>query len=89
MCGSTVNERSILLLKRRALRRSKTVVRDPESQECIIAPKFKQFLQRLKAPFTKIFWEDMFKENGNEKLVDSGLLSYSYLEAGIIETISG
>lgn len=45
-------------------------------------------MDRFKAPFTKTFWQDLVEETDNEKLVDLGLLSYSYLEAGLIESIA-
>ncbi|KXN92000.1 Sodium/potassium-transporting ATPase subunit alpha-1 [Leucoagaricus sp. SymC.cos] len=84
-----VTDRSILSLKRRALRRVKTIGMDAESQDRTSASKIRRFIERLKAPFTKVFWQDLFEETDHEKLVDRGLLSYAYLEAGIIETISG
>ncbi|KAF9453646.1 aminophospholipid-transporting P-type ATPase [Macrolepiota fuliginosa MF-IS2] len=83
-----VNNRSILSLKRRALRRSKTIGRDTESQnERAVASKFRQIFEHFKSPFTKVFWEDLFEDTDDEKLVDRGLLSYSYIEAGLIEAI--
>jgi sodium/potassium-transporting ATPase subunit alpha len=45
------------------------------------------FFTKLKAPFTKAFWEDVFEGSDNETLVDGKLLSYAYLEAGIIEML--
>jgi sodium/potassium-transporting ATPase subunit alpha len=50
-------------------------------------PKLRKFVENLKAPFTKAFWEDNFGETDDEKLVDRGLLSYAYMEIGLIETI--
>jgi sodium/potassium-transporting ATPase subunit alpha len=83
-----VNERSILSLKKRALRRTKTLARDPETQEALRPNVFTRFIMKLKTPFTRIFWEDKFESTDNETLVDNKLLSYSYLEAGLIETFS-
>ncbi len=54
----------------------------------MMASKFRQFLDHFKAPFTKAFWHDLVEETDNEKLVDLALLSYAYLEAGIIESIA-
>ena len=85
---STVNERSIRSLKRRALIRTKTLARDPETQEVIYPSKFSVWLSKLKAPFTRTFWVDMLEPTDNETLVDGKLLSYSYLEAGLIETLA-
>ncbi|KAG6836592.1 hypothetical protein H0H93_006335 [Arthromyces matolae] len=45
------------------------------------------YLSKLRAPFTREFWEDAFKQTDDESLVDWKLLSYSYLEAGIIEAV--
>ena len=42
---------------------------------------------RVKAPFTRTFWEDRFERTDNETLVYAKLLSYAYLEAGVIEMI--
>jgi sodium/potassium-transporting ATPase subunit alpha len=83
-----VNERSINSLKRKALRRSKTLARDAETQEVIQPSKISLWLSKLKTPFTRAFWEDRFEVTDNEALVDGKLLSYAYLEAGLIETIA-
>ncbi|RPD59319.1 aminophospholipid-transporting P-type ATPase [Lentinus tigrinus ALCF2SS1-7] len=80
-----VNDRSIMSLKRRALRRTKTLLRDPETQEVIQPSKFSQFMTKLNAPFTRQFWEDALERSEDETLVDGKLLSYAYLEAGMIE----
>ena len=85
---TTVNERSIRSLKRKALRRSKTLGRDAETQEVIQPGKFSVWLSKLKTPFTRSFWEDMMEKTDNETLVDGKLLSYAYLEAGMIETVA-
>lgn len=42
---------------------------------------------KLQAPFTRSFWEDAFESSDNETLVDAKLLSYAYLEAGVIEML--
>ena len=85
---TTVNERSIRSLKRKALKRTKTLGRDPETQEIIRPSKFSVWLSKLKTPFTRSFWQDLFEPTDNESLVDGKLLSYSYLEAGMIETLA-
>jgi len=74
-------------LKRRALRRTKTLARDSETQQVIPPSRISVFFAKLKAPFTKAFWEDVFEGSDNETLVDGKLLSYAYLEAGIIEML--
>ncbi|KAL8280278.1 hypothetical protein RQP46_007392 [Phenoliferia psychrophenolica] len=82
-----VTERSIQSIKSKALHRIKTQAIDPETG----APKKPSFLSRwatkLKAPFTKAWWAEAFEESDGEVLVDNSLLSYSYLEAGVIEML--
>ena len=80
-----MNDRSIMSLKKRALRRTKTLLRDPETQEVIRPSKFSEFMAKVKAPFTRQFWEDALERTDDETLVDGKLLSYAYLEAGLIE----
>jgi sodium/potassium-transporting ATPase subunit alpha len=41
----------------------------------------------MKKPFTKGSWEDRLEKTDSETLVDGGLLSYAYLEAGVIEML--
>lgn len=82
-----VNTRSILTLKKRALRRTKTLRRDPETQEVLPPSKLSVWTSRLTAPFTRNFWEDRFERSDGETLVDGKLLSYAYLEAGVIEMV--
>lgn len=82
-----VNERSINNLKRRSLRRSMTLGLDTESQSNTGPSRLKVLLRKLKSPFTRQFWEDRFEKSDDETLVDGKVLSYAYLEVGIIETI--
>ncbi|KAF7294583.1 Cation-ATPase-N domain-containing protein [Mycena indigotica] len=83
-----VNDRSILSLKRKALRRTKTLRRDPETQDIIKPSKFSVLLAQLRTPFTREYWEDAMETKDGETLVDSKLLSYAYLEAGMIEMLA-
>lgn len=83
-----VNENTIRSRQRRALRRTKTLLRDPETQELIQPSWFSKFLTDAKAPFTRVFWEDALEPTEAESLVDIKVLSYSYLEAGVIETMA-
>ena len=83
-----VNERSINSLKRRALHRTKTLRRDTETQEVILPGRIAKIVSAVKAPFTTEFWEDRLERTEDETLVDSKLLSYSYLEAGGIEMLA-
>ncbi|EPS98398.1 hypothetical protein FOMPIDRAFT_41618 [Fomitopsis schrenkii] len=82
-----VNERSIMSLKRRALRRTKTLRRDAETGDIIPPSRISSFSSKFAMPFTREFWEDATERSDDESLVDSKLLSYSYLEAGVIEML--
>ena len=85
LTNNSVNDNSILSLKKRALRRTKTLRRDPETQEIVPPSKFSVMKSKIQAPFTRVFWEDALEQTDGETLVDSKLLSYAYLEAGVIE----
>ena len=74
--------------KRRALRRSKTLGQDTESQADAQPGRLTVLTRKLKAPFTRQFWQDRFEQTDDETLVDSKVLSYAYLEVGVIETIA-
>lgn len=88
-----MNEYSIKALKRRALRRSRTLIAtsttDTENRgpKLIGRSRLAIFLTKLRAPFSRAFWEDLMEHTDNETLVDWKLLSYAYLEAGVIESI--
>ncbi|KAJ8507033.1 hypothetical protein ONZ45_g10547 [Pleurotus djamor] len=86
-----VNERSILSRKRKALRRSKTLVQDSESQShtrlSSAVMRVKNTFTKFQKPFTRVFWEDLMEKTDDEGLVDGKLLSYAYLEAGGIEMV--
>ncbi|KAJ6546853.1 aminophospholipid-transporting P-type ATPase [Mycena capillaripes] len=82
-----VSERSILSLKRKALRRTKTLRRDPETQEILPPSKLSVMMGKLRKPFTRVYWEDALEGSDGETLVDGKLLSYAYLEAGLIEML--
>jgi len=64
------------------------LVRDAETLEVIPPRKISVLISKLKAPFKRSFWEEKLEPNDNEDLVDSKLLSYAYLEVGMIETFS-
>ncbi|KAI0730164.1 aminophospholipid-transporting P-type ATPase [Fomitopsis betulina] len=82
-----VNERSIMSLKRRALHRTKTLRRDTETGDVIPPSRISSLSSKFVQPFTREFWENATERSEDESLVDSKLLSYSYLEAGVIEMI--
>lgn len=64
------------------------MARDSETQELIQPGRIAVWAKKLRSPFTRIFWEDLLEDSGGETLVDRKLLSYAYLEAGVIETLS-
>ena len=80
-------------LKRRALRRSKTITAGAsgDAETLGVRParpgRLSGLIATVRAPFTRVFWEDLLEGNDNEILVDGKLLSYAYLEAGMIEAI--
>lgn len=82
-----VNERTIRSIKTKALRRTKTQVIDPETYEPVKPTLFARALETVSAPFTRQYWSDKFEKTEGEVLVDGNLLSYSYLEAGMIELL--
>ena len=88
-----MNEYSIQVLKKRALRRSRTLIAastaDAENRgpKLIRRSRLAIFFSKLRAPFNRVFWEDLMERTDNETLVDWKLLSYAYLEAGVIESI--
>ncbi|TFK25780.1 aminophospholipid-transporting P-type ATPase [Coprinopsis marcescibilis] len=82
-----VTQASINALKRRALRKTKTLIRDPETGEVIPPSRFSVFASKIGAPFTREFWADRLATTENEALVDANLLTYSYLQAGMIECV--
>lgn len=73
-----VNDRSILSRKRKALRRTKTIQRDPETLEVKRPTIFSKILKKLMKPFTKAFWEDAWEQSDNETLVDTYALFYLF-----------
>lgn len=74
-------------LKKKALRRTKTLRRDPETQEVLPPSKLSVLASKLQKPFTRAYWEDAMESTDGETLVDAKLLSYAYLEAGVIEML--
>ncbi|KAI0692233.1 aminophospholipid-transporting P-type ATPase [Cytidiella melzeri] len=82
-----VNQRTITNRKKKALRRTKTLLRDPETNEVVQPSRVYRWKTSLSAPFTREFWEDRFQQADGETLVDGKLLSYAYLEAGVIEML--
>ncbi|KAF9199604.1 hypothetical protein BGZ49_010252 [Haplosporangium sp. Z 27] len=73
--------------RRRLAARALPTVFDDESKE-EIKPSFStRFQHNFKAMFTAVYWREKFESTEDEILVDARLLSWAYLEVGIIETI--
>ncbi|KAJ3053133.1 hypothetical protein HK097_004964 [Rhizophlyctis rosea] len=95
-----VTEASVARLRRKAKEEGKDLLVDPElghSKDGSAMPttpnpakssKITGFFTALGKPFTKKFWQDLMEETEEETLVDGNLLSYSYLEAGTIMTVT-
>jgi sodium/potassium-transporting ATPase subunit alpha len=84
-----VTEKSIVILKKRALRRNLKIARRVSTgHQSMLQSRLCAVRRKLRALFSKDFWADMWEDTGKETLVDRKLLSYSYLEAGVIETLA-
>jgi len=77
------------LRKRNAARAaaSLTVHQDPESGKDTEPSMLQVLRHSLKKPFTGAFWAQKFEKPEGEVLVDGNVLSWAYLEAGVIEAI--
>ncbi|KAF9183625.1 hypothetical protein BGZ51_003892 [Haplosporangium sp. Z 767] len=75
--------------RRRLATRELPPVIDSESGEEIKPSFWTRFHHDFKALFTRVYWHERFESTEDEVLVDSGLLSWAYLEVGIIQTIGG
>ena len=73
--------------RRRLNTRALPPVFDLETNEEIKPSWFTRFSHDFKAMFTSVYWRERFEHTDDEILVDSNLLSWAYLEVGIIETI--
>jgi sodium/potassium-transporting ATPase subunit alpha len=49
--------------------------------------KIQQWFWEVRQWFTKAYWTDKFENTGAEVLVDGAVLSWAYLEIGVIESI--
>ncbi|KAA1124240.1 hypothetical protein PGTUg99_014896 [Puccinia graminis f. sp. tritici] len=86
-----VTDRSIMQLKKKALRRTRTNHMDVEAgnekPQSRIGHALRNAVDNIKKPFSKWWWDDLLEKSDGEALVDGSLLSYSYLQAGMIETV--
>ncbi|OAQ58015.1 aminophospholipid-transporting P-type ATPase [Pochonia chlamydosporia 170] len=77
------------IFRRRALRQTRShfdeeagVVISPEGQT-----RMRKHIYNVSQLFTKEYWVDKFENTGAEVLVDGPLLSWSYLEIGLVEAV--
>ncbi|KAJ2359081.1 hypothetical protein IWW50_000082 [Coemansia erecta] len=82
-----VTMRSIAMLRARALRHPPPPV-DPRTGQPVRLGVVARAVAAVRAPFTRVWWQDLLERPEGEVLVDGELLSWSYLEAGMISTIS-
>ncbi|KAF9097246.1 hypothetical protein BGX27_000988 [Mortierella sp. AM989] len=73
--------------RRRLAAHALPVVIDAESGKEIKPTFMARFRHEFKSIFTSAYWHEKFESTEDEILVDAGLLSWAYLEIGIIETI--
>ncbi|KAF9956303.1 hypothetical protein BGZ72_002842 [Mortierella alpina] len=62
---------------------------DAESGEVSEPSRMARLGHDFKALFTSVYWREKFEHTEEEVLVDARLMSWSYLEIGIIQTIGG
>jgi sodium/potassium-transporting ATPase subunit alpha len=77
------------IFRARALRRQRSRF---DEEAGVIIPledesKLKQWLFEVRQWFTRRYWADKFENTGAEVLVDGPVLSWAYLEIGVIESI--
>ncbi|KAF9143347.1 hypothetical protein BGX30_000669 [Mortierella sp. GBA39] len=73
--------------RRRMATRALPPTIDPESGEEVKPSFMARFGHDFKALFTRLYWREKFEHTDDEILVDANLLSWAYLEVGIIQTI--
>jgi len=78
---------SIDRFRRRALRKAALIKYDEESGSEIHPTRLIKIKSALSHFFSKQFWVEAFEKNDGEVLVDGPLLSWAYLEIGMIEAI--
>jgi len=77
------------IFRRRQLRRTQS--RFDEEAGVVVTNenqgKVQRFMYGLRLMFTREYWADKFEDTGAEVLVDGPLLSWAYLEIGVIEAV--
>jgi len=71
-------------IRRRALVRMPTIT-DPETGLPISTSRVDRFVTRIKKLTSKEWWKQKFERDEGEILVDGNVLSWAYLEIGILE----
>ncbi|PVV02300.1 hypothetical protein BB560_003250, partial [Smittium megazygosporum] len=80
-----VTMRSIMQLRERNERHAFEI--DPETNKPYPKSTMKKIVDTIKGPFTRLFWQDVTEKKHGDVLIDKDLMSYSYLEVGLIMTI--
>ncbi|KAF9980795.1 hypothetical protein BGZ75_007968 [Mortierella antarctica] len=73
--------------RRRMATRVLPPVIDAESGEHVAPSRWNRFRHDFKAMFTSLYWRERFEHTEDEVLVDAGLLSWAYLEIGMIQAV--
>jgi len=63
-----VNDRSVRALREKALRRVQTRARTDEEGRFSPPSKLRQTFEKIKAPFTRAFWQEKFQKTDDEKI---------------------
>jgi sodium/potassium-transporting ATPase subunit alpha len=84
-----VTQATTEIFRRRALRKTRS--RFDEESGMVIPPenetKWQKFYYSTRTLLTRDYWSDKLENTGAEVLVDGPLLSWAYLEIGVIESI--
>ena len=83
-----VTPKSTDMYRRRQLRRTQSTF-DEESGAVVVRDqtRLQRFVFNVRQLVTREFWREQFEPTGAEVLVDGPLLSWAYLEIGIIEAV--
>ncbi|KAJ2798365.1 hypothetical protein H4R20_004851 [Coemansia guatemalensis] len=82
-----VSMRSIAMLRARRARHPPPPT-DPVTDKPIVPSRMTRIARAFRAPFSRTWWQERLERSEGEILVDGDLLSWAYLEAGIISAIS-
>jgi sodium/potassium-transporting ATPase subunit alpha len=85
-----VNYQTAEIYRRRLLRQARA--RIDEETGAPIAPedltRFQKISHSIRHFFSKDFWANLFENTGGEVLVDGPLLTWAYLEAGVVSSVA-